>query len=113
MSSTDLEDPKIECNGENGYKENDDDDETPNNLSPADSEVNITKKKRKSSAEKFLEDNSEYYGFQVLPSKLRSSSVDQSFLDDFLHHGGDNIDGAGISDDKQVQMLQQQQNTVF
>ncbi len=35
----------------------------------------ITKKKRKSSAEKFLEDNSEYYGFQVLPSKLRSSSV--------------------------------------
>ena len=36
------------------------------------------KKKRKSSAEKFLEDQSEYYGFQVLPSKLRSSSVESN-----------------------------------
>jgi hypothetical protein len=31
------------------------------------------KKKRRSVNEKFLEDNSEYYGFQVLTSKLRSS----------------------------------------
>lgn len=31
------------------------------------------KQKRKSSDEKFLEDNSEYYGIKVLPSKLRSS----------------------------------------
>ena len=36
------------------------------------------KKKRKSSAEKFLEEQSEYYGFQVLPSKLRSSSVESN-----------------------------------
>ena len=45
-------------------------------MSPLDSDSASTssKKKRKSSAEKFLEDNSEYYGFQVLPSKLRSSS---------------------------------------
>ena len=61
-----------------------------------------TKKKRKSSAEKFLEDNSEYYGFQVLPSKLRSSSLDQSnhvfpnpFLD-FLHRRS-----TGIADQRQ------------
>ena len=40
------------------------------------------KKKRKSSAEKFLEDNSEYYGIQVLPGKLRSNdSFHNSFLD--------------------------------
>lgn len=32
------------------------------------------KKQRKSSAEKFLEDNADYYGIQVLNSKLRSSS---------------------------------------
>ena len=33
----------------------------------------MVKKKRRSVNEKFLEDNSEYYGFQVLSSKLRSS----------------------------------------
>ena len=32
-----------------------------------------SKKKRKSSDEKFLEDNSDYYGIKVLPTKLRSS----------------------------------------
>ncbi len=31
-----------------------------------------SKKKRKSSDEKFLEDNSDYYGIKVLPTKLRS-----------------------------------------
>jgi hypothetical protein len=35
--------------------------------------VSLFKKKRRSVNEKFLEDNSEYYGFQVLTSKLRSS----------------------------------------
>jgi hypothetical protein len=42
------------------------------------------RKKRKSSAEKFLEDNSDYYGIQVLPHKLRSTSNENfhiSFLD--------------------------------
>ncbi len=33
-----------------------------------------SKKKRKSSDEKFLEDNSQYYGIEVLKAKLRSSS---------------------------------------
>jgi hypothetical protein len=33
----------------------------------------LVKKKRRSFNEKFLDDNSEYYGFQVLSSKLRSS----------------------------------------
>ena len=41
---------------------------------------NNKKKPRKSSAEKFLEDNTEYYGFQVLPSKLRSSSFENSTI---------------------------------
>lgn len=97
-----MVDVKVECNGENGHADDDDDPladpEVGNGGPPA-------KKKRKSSAEKFLEDNSEYYGFQVLPSKLRSSSLDQStfpnpFLD-FLHrrsNSGDNeYHGAGIS----------------
>ena len=36
-------------------------------------DIHGLKKKRRSVNEKFLEDNSEYYGFQVLTSKLRSS----------------------------------------
>jgi hypothetical protein len=36
-------------------------------------ESGAARKKRRSVNEKFLEDNSEYYGFQVLSSKLRSS----------------------------------------
>ena len=121
-------DVKIECNGEivNGHL---DDSEDPSAAGgePIDP-TSVTsngppKKKRKSSAEKFLEDNSEYYGFQVLPSKLRSSSLDQSttnitfsshqypFLDDFLHHrrsnSGDHVidHGAGLNadDDNQKQ----------
>lgn len=45
------------------------------------------KKRRKSSAEKFLEDNSEYYGIQVLPNKLRSKiTFHKSFLE-FLKSG--------------------------
>eukprot|EP00095_Tigriopus_kingsejongensis_P006037 maker-scaffold889_size84747-snap-gene-0.26 protein:Tk06037 transcript:maker-scaffold889_size84747-snap-gene-0.26-mRNA-1 annotation:"PREDICTED: uncharacterized protein LOC103314234" len=44
------------------------------------------KKKRKTSAEKFLEDNSDYYGIQVLPTKLRSKiTFHKSFLE-FLGH---------------------------
>ena len=75
------------CNGENGHASTEELSEDPIATSAC-SEQN-TKKKRKSSAEKFLEDNSEYYGFQVLPSKLRSSSVESSsfpnpFLD-YLH----------------------------
>ena len=75
------------CNGENGHASTEELSEDP--IATSASEQN-TKKKRKSSAEKFLEDNSEYYGFQVLPSKLRSSSVESStsfpnpFLD-YLH----------------------------
>lgn len=65
------------CNGENGHVSEDGEDP----LSPSNEGGNdqLVKKKRKSSAEKFLEDNSEYYGFQVLPSKLRSSSSVESF----------------------------------
>ncbi len=37
-----------------------------------------SKKKRKSSDEKFLEDNSDYYGIKVLPTKLRSSHEEHS-----------------------------------
>ena len=113
-------DVKIECNGEvvNGHL---DDSEDPSAAGgdPIDP-TSVTsngppKKKRKSSAEKFLEDNSEYYGFQVLPSKLRSSSLDQSntfsshpFLD-FLHHqhrrsnSGDHDHGVGLNADNQKQ----------
>ena len=103
MSTVDV---KIECNGEvNGHL--DDSEDPSGGGEPIDPTVTNgpPKKKRKSSAEKFLEDNSEYYGFQVLPSKLRSSSLDQStfpnpFLD-FLHrrsNSGDNeYHGAGIS----------------
>ena len=70
------------CNGENGHAEEDtedpiainDDSNNPDTDPNASADVTNNKKKpRKSSAEKFLEDNSEYYGFQVLPSKLRSS----------------------------------------
>jgi len=57
-------------------------------------EAGPVKKKRKSFNEKFLEDNSEYYGFQVLPSKLRSSEAEPSSTTtpifqnwDFLHTG--------------------------
>ena len=42
-------------------------------LTNGDSNCAYNKKKRRSVHEKFLEDNSEYYGFQVLTSKLRSS----------------------------------------
>ena len=116
MSTVDV---KIECNGDvvNGHL---DDSEDPSAAGgePIDPTVTINgppKKKRKSSAEKFLEDNSEYYGFQVLPSKLRSSSLDQSntfsshpFLD-FLHHqhrrsnSGDHDHGVGLNADNQKQ----------
>jgi hypothetical protein len=62
----------MECNGlENGHAS---DDALAEDPIAVHDESNILKKKRKSSAEKFLEDNSDYYGFQVLPSKLRSSS---------------------------------------
>jgi hypothetical protein len=43
-----------------------------------------SKKKRKSSDEKFLEDNSDYYGIQVLPNKLRSSEPFHNTFLDFL-----------------------------
>ena len=77
----------VTCNGENGHASNEELSEDP--LANDATTATATKKKRKSSAEKFLEDNSEYYGFQVLPSKLRSSSVESSsfpnpFLD-YLH----------------------------
>ena len=39
---------------------------------PASSKVGV--RKRKTAAEKFLEDNADYYGIQVLPSKLRNHS---------------------------------------
>ena len=39
---------------------------------PACSKVGV--RKRKTAAEKFLEDNADYYGIQVLPSKLRNHS---------------------------------------
>ena len=70
------------CNGENGHAEEDtedpiainDDSNNPDTDPNASADLTNNKKKpRKSSAEKFLEDNTEYYGFQVLPSKLRSS----------------------------------------
>ena len=71
------------CNGENGHAEEEDtedpiaindDSNNPDTDPNASADVTNNKKKpRKSSAEKFLEDNTEYYGFQVLPSKLRSS----------------------------------------
>ena len=116
MSTVDV---KIECNGEivNGHL---DDSEDPSAAGGEPIDPTVTsngppKKKRKSSAEKFLEDNSEYYGFQVLPSKLRSSSLDQSntfsshpFLD-FLHHqhrrsnSGDHDHGVGLNADNQKQ----------
>ena len=115
-------DVKIECNGEqNGHNLDDDSEDNPLEGEHSIDDAALTntngppKKKRKSSAEKFLEDNSEYYGFQVLPSKLRSSSLDQSntfsshpFLD-FLHHrrsnSGDHDHGAGLNadDDNQKQ----------
>ncbi len=38
------------------------------------------KKKRKSANERFLEDNSEYYKFQVFSSKLRSTSSSSSYF---------------------------------
>ena len=113
MSTVDV---KIECNGEvNGHL--DDSEDPSGGGEPIDPTVTNgpPKKKRKSSAEKFLEDNSEYYGFQVLPSKLRSSSLDQSntfsshpFLD-FLHHqhrrsnSGDHDHGVGLNADNQKQ----------
>ena len=81
------------CNGENGHAEEEDTEDpiainddsnnpdtdpnaatgSSNNSASAEVTANNRKKPRKSSAEKFLEDNTEYYGFQVLPSKLRSS----------------------------------------
>ena len=76
------------CNGENGHAEEDtedpiainDDSNNPDNDPNASADITNNKKKpRKSSAEKFLEDNSEYYGFQVLPSKLRSSVENTTF----------------------------------
>jgi hypothetical protein len=76
------------CNGENGHAEEDtedpiainDDSNNPDTDPNASADVTNNKKKpRKSSAEKFLEDNSEYYGFQVLPSKLRSSVENTTF----------------------------------
>ena len=39
---------------------------------PSNSKVGV--RKRKTAAEKFLEDNADYYGIQVLPSKLRNHS---------------------------------------
>ena len=76
------------CNGENGHAEEDtedpiainDDSNNPDTDPNASAELTNNKKKpRKSSAEKFLEDNTEYYGFQVLPSKLRSSVENTTF----------------------------------
>ena len=76
------------CNGENGHAEEDtedpiainDDSNNPDTDPNASADITNNKKKpRKSSAEKFLEDNSEYYGFQVLPSKLRSSVENTTF----------------------------------
>ena len=122
LSTVDI---KIECNGidQNGVHNDDSEDNPLEGSDQLTHHNGPPKKKRKSSAEKFLEDNSEYYGFQVLPSKLRSSSLDQSttnitfsshqypFLDDFLHHrrsnSGDHVidHGAGLNadDDNQKQ----------
>lgn len=73
------------------------------------------KKKRKSSAEKFLEDNSEYYGFQVLPSKLRSSSSVESFpFFDYLRRRAPTNDDHDDDDDGQlVSHKNTVQNTVL
>merc|ERR1711981_1551861 len=56
---------------------------SPSNLSytnsrpgPACSKVGV--RKRKTAAEKFLEDNADYYGIQVLPSKLRNQTYPSS-----------------------------------
>ena len=72
-----LEESKSGCNGnlENGHLE---DSVDPLDTTLTNGQSIALKKKRKSSAEKFLEDQSEYYGFQVLPSKLRSSSVESN-----------------------------------
>ena len=43
---------------------------------PACSKVGV--RKRKTAAEKFLEDNADYYGIQVLPSKLRNQTYPSS-----------------------------------
>lgn len=101
LSTVDI---KIECNGidQNGVHNDDSEDNPLEGSDQLTHHNGPPKKKRKSSAEKFLEDNSEYYGFQVLPSKLRSSSLDQSnhvfpnpFLD-FLHRRS-----TGIADQRQ------------
>ena len=71
------------CNGENGHIKDDPEDalsSSPNPNHPETETSTGSKKKRKSSAEKFLEDNTEYYGFQVLPSKLRSSSCSSTSI---------------------------------
>ena len=114
MSTVDV---KIECNGidQNGVHNDDSEDNPIEGSDQLTHHNGPPKKKRKSSAEKFLEDNSECYGFQVLPSKLRSSSLDQSntfsshpFLD-FLHHqhrrsnSGDHDHGVGLNADNQKQ----------
>merc|ERR1712203_603785 len=70
------------CNGENGHAEDDtedpiainDDSNNPDTDPNASAELtNIKKKPRKSSAEKFLEDNTEYYGFQDHDNDKHSS----------------------------------------
>ena len=77
------------CNGENGHAEdiedpitalNDDNFPASQEESTMAGNSNSKKKPRKSNAEKFLEDNTEYYGFQVLPSKLRSSSFENTTI---------------------------------
>ena len=79
-----LEESKSGCNGnlENGHLEEDSVDPLDTTMTNGQCTGPSTialKKKRKSSAEKFLEDQSEYYGFQVLPSKLRSSVENTTF----------------------------------
>ena len=63
------EDSKSGCNGENGHLE----DPTEDPLDTNGTTSSLLKKKRKSSAEKFLEEQSEYYGFQV---RFRISNPD-------------------------------------
>ena len=65
------------------------------------------KKKRKSSAEKFLEDQSEYYGFQVLPSKLRSSSVESNLSNStFLENSSNSFTTTATTNDAGTNVVQ-------
>ena len=73
------EDSKSGCNGENGHLE--DPTEDPLDTNGTGTTSSLLKKKRKSSAEKFLEEQSEYYGFQVrILGQIRIISFLSGFL---------------------------------